>query len=539
MRKLLGILLLLTLAAGGCVKLGNFGCSPDNSPKIHVFTAVPDAVDRGKQVMLRWEVSNASSVTIEPGIGPVELIGSRQVTVNAPTVFLLTATNRFDKKEKPVSVTVGISGGAAVEKPPVPGEQKLPGLSDALPPTPPMGALDQPSAGPGVGSKPTVIFKATPTAILPGGSSELTWTVIESASVSIDQGIGSVAQSGKKTVSPAATTKYTLVAKNNKGEAKGEATITVVAAPAASNWTGTWQCGQYKMYLTQAGSQVTGWYDNQNGDIEGYAPGSTLVGTWYDAQAGLSDIQLTMSANGNAFTGHYRTGSSGSWISYWSCTRISSAIPPAKPSALGPPPTALAANWTGTWQCGETKLYLTQTGSKITGWNPADTGVFEATATGNVLLGTWTGYDPILTVEYTMAADGNSYVGRYRTGSGNWVGTRSCTRISSDPPPSQLQPSLISNWAGQWLCGQWGRLKLTQSGNTVTGTYSYKGGKFEGYATGNTLVGIWSEEPTYKAPDNAGDVQFNMSADGNAFTGYWRYGSSGTWAGTWNGTKDN
>jgi hypothetical protein len=300
-----------------------------------------------------------------------------------------------------------------------------------------MGALDQPSAGSGVGSKPTVLFKASPTAILTGGSSELTWTVIEGASAYIDQGIGSVAQSGKKTVIPAATTKYTLVAKNNKGETKVEATVTVAAAAAAANWTGTWQCGQYKMYLTQTGSQVTGWYDNQNGDIEGYAAGGTIVGTWYDAQAGSRDIQLTMSANGNAFTGHYRTGASGSWVSYWSCTRISSAIPPAKPSALGPPPMAPAANWTGSW-----------------------------------------------------------------------------------------------------LCGQWGRLTLTQSGDQVTGSYTYENGKLTGYATGNTLVGTWSEAPTYNPPDDAGDVQFTLSTDGNSFSGHWRYGSSGDWK-PWNGNKDH
>ena len=209
-------------------------------------------------------------------------------------------------------------------------------------------------------------------------------------------------------------------------------------APAAlTNWTGTWQCGQYKMYLTQIGSQVTGWYDNQNGDIEGFAAGSTLVGTWYDAKAGSRDIQLAMSANGNSFTGHYRTAASGNWISNWSCTRISSAIPPAKPSALGPPLVAPTTNWTGSW-----------------------------------------------------------------------------------------------------LCGQWGRLTLSQSGDQVTGSYTYDNGKLTGYAAGNTLVGTWSEAPTYNPPNDAGDVQFNLSADGNSFTGHWRYGSAGDWK-PWNGERDH
>jgi len=428
MRKVLGILLLLTLVTGGCVKLGNFSCSPDNSPKIHVFTAVPGAVEQGKQVMLSWEVSDASSVTIEPGIGVVGLIGSRQVTVNAPTVFLLTATNRFGKTEKPFSVAVGMSGGATVEKPPVPGGPKLPGLPDALPPNPPVGAPDQPSAGPVVGSKPTVIFKATPTDILFGGSSELTWTVIEGASVSIDQGIGSVAQSGKKTVSPAATTKYTLVAKNNKGEAKGEATITVAAA----NWTGTWQCGQIKMYFSQAGNQVTGWYDYQDGKLQAIATGNTLAGTWSESQSKTGDIRLTISADGKSFVGSYGDLPSQKWV----CTRISSDTPPAGPAALGPPPVAP-----------------------------------------------------------------------------------------------------VANWSGKWLCGNWGTLTLSQSGDVITGSYTYDNGKLKGNAGGNMLFGTWSEEPSYAIPNDAGEAEFTMAPDGNSFTGRWRYGFTGEWK-TWNGYRD-
>jgi hypothetical protein len=428
MRRVLGVLLLLALVGGGCVKLGNIGCSPDNSPKIHVFTAAPDSVEKGKQVMLRWEVSDASSVAIEPGIGVVELIGSKLVTVNAPTVFLLTATNRFGKAEKPCSVAVGTSGAAAVEKPPVPGGQKLPGLPDALPPNPPAGAPDQPSAGPAVGSKPTVIFKATPTDILFEGSSELAWTVIEGASVSIDQGIGNVAQSGKKTVSPAATTKYTLVAKNSKGEAKAEATVTVAAA----NWTGTWQCGQIKMYFSQAGNQVTGWYDYQDGKLQGTATGNTLAGTWSESPSKTGDIRLTISADGKSFLGSYGALPSQKWV----CTRISSETPPAGPAALGPPPTAV-----------------------------------------------------------------------------------------------------VANWSGKWICGNWGTLTLSQSDDRVTGTYTYKEGKLTGNAALNKLFATWSEAPLYVVPVSAGEAEFTMSADGNSFTGRWRYGYSGDWD-TWNGYKD-
>jgi len=213
MRRVLGVLFLLTLVAGGCVKLGNVGCSPDNSPQVHVFKAVPDSVGQGGQVMLSWEVSNASSVTIEPGIGVVELIGSKQLTVNAPTVFLLTATNRFGKTEKPFSVAVGISGGVIVDKPPVKG-----------------GVLDPSAAGGQVAVKPSIEFKATPSSISAGGTAELSWSVKYATSVSIDQGIGVVAAADKKIVTPTVTTVYTLTAKNNLEETRFPVTVTVSAS---------------------------------------------------------------------------------------------------------------------------------------------------------------------------------------------------------------------------------------------------------------------------------------------------------------------
>jgi hypothetical protein len=214
MKKLLVVIVLLSLLLPGCIKLGS-GDTSDKAPKIHVFTAVPDAVDQGKPVMLSWEVSDASSITIEPGIGIVEPIGTKLVTVTAPTVYTLTATNRFGKTEQPASVAVGISGGTAVDKPPA-----LPG---AQPPA------NQPAA-PSFGSfLPTVLFNANPLSVAAGGSAELTWSVKDATSISIDQGIGTVSASDKRTVKPTLTTVYTLTAKNNFGETRKPVIVTVSA----------------------------------------------------------------------------------------------------------------------------------------------------------------------------------------------------------------------------------------------------------------------------------------------------------------------
>ena len=300
-----------------------------------------------------------------------------------------------------------------------------------------------------------------------------------------------------------------------------------------ANWTGTWQCGQIKMYLSQTGSQVTGWYEYQNGRIEGFATGTTLVGTWSET-SNSGDIQLTISADGTSLTGYYRFGSSGDWDGSWSCTRTSTAQPPSPPPAQ-----VTVANWTGTWQCGQTKMYLSQTGNQVTGWYDSLNGKIEGFATGTTLVGTWSDSSNSGDVQFTMSADGTSSTGDYRFGSsGDWDAHWSCTRISTAQPPSPppAQAAAI-NWTGTWDCGNWGKMYLIQTGSQVTGTYEYQNGKIEGFATGTTLVGTWSESPTYSPPDKAGDTQFTLSADGNSFTGYWRYGSSGNWTGTWNGTR--
>jgi hypothetical protein len=93
-----------------------------------------------------------------------------------------------------------------------------------------------------------------------------------------------------------------------------------------------------------------------------------------------------------------------------------------------------------------------------------------------------------------------------------------------------------SSWAGNWSTS-YGAMQLTQSGSSVTGTYEDNGGRIAGSASGNTLTGTWSEAPSYTPPDDAGDFQFTMSADGTSFSGGWRYGSSGSFTNDWTGSR--
>ncbi len=81
-------------------------------------------------------------------------------------------------------------------------------------------------------------------------------------------------------------------------------------------------------------------------------------------------------------------------------------------------------------------------------------------------------------------------------------------------------------WTGSWET-DFGAMELRQSGDKVTGTYDHDGGRIRATISGSRLEGKLSEAPTYKPPNDAGDVQLLMSADGLSFTGRWRYGSSG------------
>jgi hypothetical protein len=105
--------------------------------------------------------------------------------------------------------------------------------------------------------------------------------------------------------------------------------------------------------------------------------------------------------------------------------------------------------------------------------------------------------------------------------------------VGSTPPASQSQ----GIWTGKWESKEWGTMELTQTGGSVTGTYTWDEGRIDGTVNGNVLRGIWSESPSYAPPDDAGDFEFILSPDGNSFTGKWRYGSSGDWEGDWSGER--
>ncbi len=91
-------------------------------------------------------------------------------------------------------------------------------------------------------------------------------------------------------------------------------------------------------------------------------------------------------------------------------------------------------------------------------------------------------------------------------------------------------------WSGVWDTN-FHQMVLQQSGNTVTGNYSWDDGRISATVSGNKLIGTWSESPSYSPPSDAGDFEFALSDDCKSFSGNWRYGSEGGWSGEWSGSR--
>src|SRR4030042_6001019 len=95
MKKLIPLLLLVLVLvpAVGCDLTGLTVTTTTESPVISSFEADPPTITAGGSATLKWNVSGATKVSIDQGIGSVALSGSRAVMPSATTVYTLTATN--------------------------------------------------------------------------------------------------------------------------------------------------------------------------------------------------------------------------------------------------------------------------------------------------------------------------------------------------------------------------------------------------------------------------------------------------------------
>lgn len=76
-------------------------------PVISSFTATPSTLPSGGSVLLVWNVTGATSLSIDQGVGVVTGLTSKTVPVSSSKTFTLTATNTNGSSTKTFDVTVG------------------------------------------------------------------------------------------------------------------------------------------------------------------------------------------------------------------------------------------------------------------------------------------------------------------------------------------------------------------------------------------------------------------------------------------------
>jgi len=275
------------------------------APQIVRFETTPRTVRPGEGATLTWQVLNATSVVITPGIGSVGRNGNYAINADRTTEYTLTASNESGTvtavtnlqveaapagpnpafttcSVSPGNILAGesatityaasnaanvtLSGTGAVASA---GQQVVSptqtttytltanGIAPAVGPAP-APVTCQVTVAVTAGAVPRIVtFTGAPATINQGQSSTLTWNVENATSVTIS-GLGTVAASGSQAVTPAQTTTYTLTAMNANGQMTATQTITVnpVVTP-PSNAVAITGCTATPSTVTAANTSVS------------------------------------------------------------------------------------------------------------------------------------------------------------------------------------------------------------------------------------------------------------------------------------------
>lgn len=110
--SVLGILCLFMVFLGSCKKSAPTVPEVPDPPTISSFTATPSEIFSGNNSTLNWSASNATTVSINQGIGNVSSTGTQEVGPTVTTSYTLTATNSDGTVTKSCAVTVKPKAGA-------------------------------------------------------------------------------------------------------------------------------------------------------------------------------------------------------------------------------------------------------------------------------------------------------------------------------------------------------------------------------------------------------------------------------------------
>lgn len=241
------------------------------------FTANPTTIAQGASSTLSWTTSNATSASIDNGVGAVTPVagGSVQVSPATTTTYTLTLAGPGGQATRQATVTVA----------------------------PP----------------PTGMFSANPTTIGQGASSTLSWTSANATSASIDNGVGAVSPvaGGSVQVSPATTTTYTLTLNGPGGQITRQAAV-IVSGGAFNQTIQITGSGPVNL---RALADAAGYNGAQNATIT-FVVGSgvTLLGGARCIDTGLwpsgsYQIALTLQISGKVYGGGGAGGTGGGYSS--------------------------------------------------------------------------------------------------------------------------------------------------------------------------------------------------------------------------------
>jgi hypothetical protein len=90
-----------------------------DQPIINSFSSSPGHIAPGGSSTLSWDVSGATAVSIDPGVGNVSLNGTREVFPNATTTYTMTATGAAGKMTATAQIIVSSLPSLALELFPV------------------------------------------------------------------------------------------------------------------------------------------------------------------------------------------------------------------------------------------------------------------------------------------------------------------------------------------------------------------------------------------------------------------------------------
>jgi RHS repeat-associated protein len=151
------------------------------------FSVSPGTIKLGATARFTWSTEYATSCTIEPDIGNVDLNGSLDIEPEETTVYTLTAQGLGGTTTRSVTVRYVV---------------------------------------------PTAQILANPESVVLGQSSTLSWIFSNAATCTIDQGIGEVQLGETIVVTPTEATTYTITAIGPGGTASDSVTVNLLHPPA-------------------------------------------------------------------------------------------------------------------------------------------------------------------------------------------------------------------------------------------------------------------------------------------------------------------